>query len=160
IHEKLVRLDRRVENPMDVLCRIEPNMGGDDAQEQVLARPYCFHADTFALQVADAADALVREQFVAADHHPTEHRDRLTGADRVDYPCGSVQGEVDLAARDRLTDDGRRHIHILYIGKTLPTQQLSRYKLRGNADRWAFVKADLGRLEAALRGQRRWRADK
>jgi hypothetical protein len=102
LHEKVDRLDRRVENPVDVLRRIEPNMGGDHAQEQVITGPYGFHADTFALQVADAADAFVREQFVAADHHPTEHRDRLTGIDRVDDPHRCVHGEVDLATRDCL----------------------------------------------------------
>src|SRR5215471_5360992 len=51
VGEKLHRPGRGARHPMNVLGRIEPDMGGHDAQENVLARIEIQHTDVLSLEV-------------------------------------------------------------------------------------------------------------
>ena len=67
--------------PLNILGRIEPDMGGDDAQENVLARADTLHADVLTLEVQDAADAFSCKNFEAADVLAAQNGDRFAGID-------------------------------------------------------------------------------
>ena len=56
-------------------------MGGDDAQENVLARADTLHADVLTLEVQDAADAFSCKNFEAADVVAAQNGDRFAGID-------------------------------------------------------------------------------
>jgi hypothetical protein len=67
---------------MDVGHRVEPDMGDHCGQENVLVRPQRRHTDALPFQIGNAADAVIAEQFEAADMHAGQKRDRLTRGDR------------------------------------------------------------------------------
>src|ERR1700747_611472 len=87
---------------MNVLVWVEPDMGRHSGQEHVLVRPQARHTDAPTLQIRNAADAVVPEQFEAADMHASQERDRLTGGDRYDERRRKVSAEIHRAARDCL----------------------------------------------------------
>ena len=63
-------------------------------------------ADALALQVADGADGLVREQLVAAGMHAGQRRDRLAGVQMAAIQAAVASSvEVDLAACDASSID-------------------------------------------------------
>src|SRR6476646_7223410 len=86
---------------MNVFCRIEPNMGGHDAQENMLARTNIQHTDVLSLEIGDVADAFFRKQFEAPDMLAAHNRDRLSGIDWNNECRGIVSREVDLVACKR-----------------------------------------------------------
>ena len=57
---------------------------------------------TFALQVEDGSDVLVREQLEAAGMDTRQDRDRHAGIEATDERRREPQAKVDLAAFDRL----------------------------------------------------------
>ena len=67
--------------PLNILGRIEPDMGGDDAQENVLAGADTLHADVLTLEIGDATDAVSSKDFEAPDVLPAHDRDRVAGID-------------------------------------------------------------------------------
>ena len=77
VDEKLDRFDRRVGDPMDVSERFEANLGGNKGQQHVRGRPEGLHPDALAIQVGDAADAVVSEQFEIADMYTGQQRNRI-----------------------------------------------------------------------------------
>ena len=68
------------------------------------------HADALALQVRDAADALVREQLEASRVHAGQERDRIAGIDRDQKRCHEVQTEIDFTGRNPLRIGRRRDL--------------------------------------------------
>src|SRR6516164_6617261 len=84
LHEQLDWLDRGVGHPLDVLGRVEPDMRGHHGHEQVPGRSESLHAHALALEVGNAADAVLAEQFEAADMNASQHRDRFAGVERRD----------------------------------------------------------------------------
>ena len=66
------------------------------------ARAQRLDADAPALQVADAADRLAREQLVAAGVQAGERGERQAGIQMVDDRAGEAGAEVHLAPRDHL----------------------------------------------------------
>ena len=126
-------------------------MGGYGGQEHVRARTQALHADVFAFEVGDAADAFPREQFEAADVNSGQQDDRFTGVDCGDEIRGITQAEIHLALRDRLGRGSPRGIDIADLGKTLCPQQLLGDVFRGVAEA-ALRKADGRRFERSLRG--------
>ena len=85
VDEELHRLDRWLDDPMDIFARIDADMRGDQASGTYAgASPRRRLPIALALQIGDAADLLIREQFEAADMHAGQDRDRHTRIDRVD----------------------------------------------------------------------------
>jgi hypothetical protein len=99
--EQLPRGDFRARHPVDVLHRVEPDMGGHGGQEHVRGRRKALHAHRPALQIGDAANALVTEELEAPGMHASNDGDRLSGIDRDDQGRGEVQAEVDVPTRNR-----------------------------------------------------------
>jgi hypothetical protein len=66
---------------VDLLGRIQPDMGGDDAQENVLARADTLHADVLALEIGNATDAFFGKDFEAADVLAADDCNRFAGID-------------------------------------------------------------------------------
>jgi hypothetical protein len=56
-------------------------MGGDDAQENVLARADTLHADVLALEIGNATDAFFGKDFEAADVLAADDCNRFAGID-------------------------------------------------------------------------------
>ena len=115
--------------------------------------PRRLDADPLALQVADGADRLVREQLVAAGMHARQRRDRHAGIQATDERCREVEAEVDLAAcrpsaRREAACDG----HIADIGEAFRAQQVlgdvPRARRRCSA---STAQPDRGRFRRRLR---------
>jgi len=97
VREQLHRLDLRAGDDLPDICGgVEPDMGGYGGQEHVWARAQALHADVFAFEVGDAADAFPREQFEAADVNAGQQDDRFTGVDCGDEIRGITQAEIHL----------------------------------------------------------------
>jgi len=56
-------------------------MGGDDAQENVLARADTLHANVLTLEIGNAADAFFGKDFEAADVLAAHDCNRFAGID-------------------------------------------------------------------------------
>ena len=69
----------RIHYPIDVLERIEPDIGSHRREERMLLGTQALYAYLLALQVANAVDLFIGEQFEAADMHAGQHRDGFTG---------------------------------------------------------------------------------
>jgi hypothetical protein len=67
VHEQLDRLDGRLDDPMDVLAGIKPDMRGHDGHQRVRDRPERLHSHAFALEVYDSANPVPRKQLLAAN---------------------------------------------------------------------------------------------
>ena len=106
---------------MNVLDRIESDIGGYCAQEQVVARTQRRYADVFALQTRYAADASVRKQLETADVLTADDRDGLAGINWNDEGWRVICGEVDLPASERESsaDPGIRR-HVADVSKAFP----------------------------------------
>jgi hypothetical protein len=65
------------------------------------------NSDRSALEVGDAVDAVLGEQFEAPDMDAGQNRDLSAAIERDNERAGEVQGEVDLSGRDRLVQKGR-----------------------------------------------------
>jgi hypothetical protein len=151
VREKLDRCGRSAGDPADVVDRVEPDMSRHDGHVLVLAPSQGWHADALALQVADAADRVVSEQFKTADMHPSQQRDRVAGIDCGHPPKHSVHQEIGFAARNRLPREAWRRIHIADIREALRAQQLLGDILRGNADASGLRNANGGCFEGTPR---------
>jgi hypothetical protein len=102
VDKTLDRLDRRVGDPVEILDWVEPDLGGQKGQQRVRVRPQGLYPDAFSLQVGDAANAFVSEQFEAADHHTGQQRNRLADIDPSNKIRRIIRVEIDLAAGDQL----------------------------------------------------------
>ena len=78
------RVAGRTLDPFDVLVRVEPDIRRHDRHVAVFARAQDIDADLLALQVADGADGLVREQLEASGMHARQRRDRHAGIQAED----------------------------------------------------------------------------
>src|SRR5215831_16879163 len=98
VDEELHRLQRWADNPVDVLARINTDMGGDRRQEHMLRRVQ--RGDPYGLtpQVGDAVNALIGEQLEAAGMHTGQYRNRHTLIDRVDAQRRKVRNKVKISA--------------------------------------------------------------
>jgi len=120
---------------MDILQRVETDMSGHRGHEGVRAFARGLDTDALALQVTDAADFVFCEQFVAANMHPAQHRERSALIDGLDDPRREIQGEIRLAASDLLREfNGRPVVDVANLGKAFGAQQLLGEVLRSNAD--------------------------
>src|SRR5262249_941686 len=63
--EKLFRRTLSAGNPIDLLDRVKPYIGGNHAQEHVITNPNALYSYTLAFEVYHAADAFAREQLEA-----------------------------------------------------------------------------------------------
>jgi hypothetical protein len=123
------RIDLGV-GPDKILGRVQTDLRGDHAEQ-----PRCVYRDPLALQLADATDALLGEQLVAADMNAGNGDKGCAGIDLLKEPGGLGRAEIGVAAPDRLHEDVNRVRHITDIGKALGAQQLFAYVLGSKADR-------------------------
>ena len=89
-------------DPVDVLVRVEPDMGRHDREYRCAPEPSVWMPTLLPFRSLMRADGLVREQLVAAGVHTRQHRDRLAGIQVRDERCRGAEAEVDLAACDHL----------------------------------------------------------
>ena len=145
VHEQLARADCRTGHPVDVLGRVEPDMRRHGRYEDVGGGAETLHPHCLALEIADAADALARNQLEAAHVHAADDPDLVAGIDRNDDGSREMKGEVDLAARDRprLVEASVRG-HVLDIGEALGAKQLTSHVLGSDAEAGAPGQADGG----------------
>ena len=121
-----------ITNPDDVLERVESDMGRHDDGEVLFASTRTKHPDPFALQISDAADAFVPEEFNTSGMDSAQHGDQISRVDRGDVARGKTHVEIDAAECERFSDGSPDHqIHIADIGEALSPQQLLSGVLRG-----------------------------
>src|ERR1700738_4441541 len=98
--EQIQRVDRRVGagHPANVLGGVEPDMSSHQGQQIGWTR---LEADAFALQLANASDAFLGQQFVTAAMRAGEHDDRRAGVDRLDMIERETATEIELATPKR-----------------------------------------------------------
>ena len=102
LDEQLHGVAGRRHDPFDVLLGVEPDVRRHDRQVEMAARGQRLDADAAALQVADAADRLAREQLVAADVQATDRGDRQARIEMVDDGSAEAGGEIHVALRHHL----------------------------------------------------------
>ncbi len=118
------------------------------------ARGERLDADPPALEVADAADRLVREQLVAADMQAAERDQRQAGIEMVDDGAGEAGPEVDLTASHHLRRaEAAGGFHVLDIGEAFGAQELLGDVQGGEADPGREGQADRGRLRRPFVGE-------
>jgi hypothetical protein len=115
-------------------------------------------ADGFSFQTSDAADAVIDEQFEAADHRAGQHRYPLAGIDRLHALRGIERPKVAFAARELPEVFEIRPIDIADIGKALGAQQVLGDVQRGYAE-GRLQNANGRRFEDFSRSLRPWSAD-
>jgi hypothetical protein len=148
LNELLQEVAARAGEPVDVRVRVEPDVRRDAREQQVSTRAERLgDADPLALQVADGADGLVREQLVAADMHPRQGRDRLAGIHVGDDPGRGLEVEINFAAGDRVAVGYR---HVADVGEPFRTQQGIGDVARRDADRGDTGQAEGGHLRRRL----------
>ena len=132
---KAPAVGERVGDPMDVLYRVEPDMGGHHVSIR-RRRPQTCNADALALQVGNAADAFVARTVRSSRHARRPNGDRAAGIDCRTHCERKFQREIRLR---RASTRYRRRIRapcidIADIGKSFRAQQLLGDILRSNAD--------------------------
>ena len=80
--EELRRADIRTLDPLDILGGIETDIGNHEAQQHIRDRRQGKYTHPPALQIGNAADAVVGDQFKTAGVKAGQHLDRQTGFDR------------------------------------------------------------------------------
>ncbi|OWK21190.1 hypothetical protein AJ88_20445 [Mesorhizobium amorphae CCBAU 01583] len=115
-------------NPLDVPGRIEPHIGSHQHQKQMPDAVPFDDANPLALQVGHTPDAVVRDQFEAADMHAGQYLDRSALADGKHMGGWKVPVEIDLAVGEPVrrvgSGSGR---HEADVGKALCMQQRLRH---------------------------------
>src|SRR5439155_269010 len=86
--EALGGLDRRLRDDMDVLARIEADVHEHGGENKVMTGLERHDANGPPLQVADRADPVGSEQFVAADMNSRQNNDRIPSIDPEDELSG------------------------------------------------------------------------
>ena len=102
----------RVSNPFDVVGRIEPDIGSHHHQEKMRISIHLSDARPLALEVEHTLDAVVGDQFEAADMHTGQHFDWSAFGDQPHMRGRKVPVEVYLVMRDpvgRIRAGARRH---------------------------------------------------
>ena len=97
----------RERNPADVPLRVEPDLGGDQGQQDMRGRTQSLDADALPFQIGEGANAVAGKQFQAADMEAGQQRDRLPGIDRLDEVRRVIHVEINRAARDGLRQASR-----------------------------------------------------
>ena len=83
------------------LRRIEADMGRDDRDEEMVARPQGRYSDTLALEIANRADPFVPEQFETTDMHAGDDGDGTAAVDHGNPLRREMQAEIGSAVGDR-----------------------------------------------------------
>jgi hypothetical protein len=148
--EQFHRHGRGFGEPTDIFGRIEPDMGGHGADEQVPGRAQALHADSLALQIRDAPDAIPREQFEAADMQAADDRDRHAGIDRHEILRRKGRREVLFAASELACHPLKGDLHEADIGEALGPQELLGDELGRDADAGILRQPDAGGLQLAF----------
>ena len=152
---ELDRLRVLARDPVDVLGRVQPDIGRHAGQKHVLARAESLDADALALEVGDRPDALIAEQLEAARVDARQHRQALARVHRDHQRRDEVGAEVDLAARDlgRLLGPGLGR-DVADVGEALDPQQIPGRYCGSDADARDLAQADRGHLGRRLVGER------
>ena len=121
-------------------------------EEQVVTAAEILDADLLALEVADGADRLVREQLEAAGMQSGERRDRLAGSQLRDDPRRGIVFEIDLSSCHRV----ERHVRgAADLGETFRAQQCIGEQYGCGADARIPGQPDRGHFRRPLVGERR-----
>src|SRR5262249_23128223 len=80
--KKLQRVLCRAHDPMNLLCRVKPDIGRHAADEHVWTRAQLLYANSLSLQIADAANVTMGKQFIASDVQPTEYGNPFAEVDQ------------------------------------------------------------------------------
>ena len=98
--KELLGLDIGVGDPVDVARRVKPDISGDAGEEEMRARCQRLDPNASALELDDAVDALLDEQFEAAGMDTAQHGQSLALIDRHDQRGDEIQAEIDFATGD------------------------------------------------------------
>ena len=146
------RLGGRVDDEVDVLPGIKPDVRSHGGDERVVGRAQGGHGHGLPLEVTDCPHAVRPKQLVASDVNPGQKDDRLPRVDLDDERGSEGHADLGLARAEGLVDPLRSWLlDVPYVGKTLGLQQLLGDVLRRDTDARDLHKPDPGRLQGHLR---------
>ena len=108
------------------------------------------HAHFPALQIANAANALMRKQFEAANVHACHDREGLAGIDGNNTWRREVHSQIHLAAPERLRQSRWGPQDIFNVGEPFRAQQILSDILWRHANSRAFRKSNSARFGRSL----------
>ena len=113
-------------DPLDIADGIEPDIVGHEARQLVRVRIQEVNPDALAPHIRNGADAVVGDQFEAADMHAGQHLNRYPGLDGRDVHRRHVHIEIRIATSEplRIVDAGVT-CHLADIGDAVGTHQFS-----------------------------------
>jgi hypothetical protein len=155
-------LGRRLNDPLDVLPRIEADVGHHHRGEDVVRVAKFGHGDLATPQIADSTDALAAEEFVAADVHSPQEHDRLAGVDQQNEVGAVVHGDIDLSGGERFHGPAGRALpdQVLRVTEALGLEQLLGDELGRGAERRNLAQSKAGRFRRRLgAGGSRWQSE-
>jgi hypothetical protein len=143
-------LGARVDDPGDVLLGIETHMRSDDGDERVALVSRPGNRNRLALEITRRADPLAHEQLGAADVHPGQEHDGVSGVHPQDHRRSEHRADVDLAPRQRLGVRAEVALEIRDLGEAFRPEQLLRDVDGRLADRRPVGQANPRRLRRRL----------
>ena len=112
-----------LDNPVDVLARINTDMGGDQRQEHMLGRVQRGDPDSLTPRSATPRMPLAGEQLEAASMQPGQYRDRHALIDRDDAQGRKVRNKSKSPRMIALVYAIKRDRYVADISETLGAQK-------------------------------------
>jgi hypothetical protein len=146
-------------DPLDVLARVEPDVGQHRRHEHVLGSAEAVDGDALALQVADRTHLRAAEQLVASQMDASQDDEGLPGVDLRDHRADGVHRHVRVAGghvgrRPDVAEGG-----VVHGSEALGPQQGLGHVLRHDADPRRGGHPQARRLQQGLGGGIRGQAD-
>jgi hypothetical protein len=139
-------------DPVDLRLWVDPHIGSDQRQEQMLGRSHRSEADLLAAEIGDAAYLFAREQPEAPDMHPGQKLDRGAAINVDDLHRAEIMAEVDYTTCDRVgLVDLRFERHVSDVGEAFGAQEVGDDICRSAADALVIGQPHGGRLERCFR---------
>jgi hypothetical protein len=113
------------------------------------------HADRLPFKITNRPDAVGAEELEAANVDPGQENDRLAPVQTDGRHRREVVADVRLAGAQRLIQPARPvGTDVLHVGEALPSQEVFRHVLRGEAEALTMVHPKPRRLGRRFSGDR------
>src|SRR5262252_9715480 len=138
-------------DPLDVLQRMEPHVGSHGRDEGMTVVPEISYCNLLPLEVSDGAHPICPEELVTARMQSAEHDKRLPSLEVEDERWGGIGTNVRLSGAQHLAwSEGSFERHVLHVGEPFGLQELLSDVHGCQSDRRLLDEDDSGRLGRGL----------
>jgi hypothetical protein len=123
LREQAPRLRGRRRDEVDIVARIQADIGRHAGEEGVAACSQLRDADMLAFEVTDRADVVGCEELVAPHMNARERDDGSSGIDLNDGIPDEAYGQIDLARRQRLVGLDAPQLNVVHLGEPFALQE-------------------------------------